>query len=659
MKEFLLNVTSVIFISLLLACGGAKKATISAADISQAENNETLESLYKVIGQTIIESSGSSKKEAISIQSQIVSRLVVSYQTKIDQQLTDKTEYGLVTRQHLNQTLDSIQPLKQWDQNAYSKAKQEVNAQLKLTNTAIDDANSSAKENENKLVINLSFLKKASLLAGENEQETTLYHKVRKNSLETLSNDGRSAFEKRMYNTAIVKANTGLAIDAGNIQFESLLAQAEASLFEQNFNESLQNAKPEVAYSALLDIADKPIMLQIKKKMGRSILLLANYFAANAQEAYKKGDYYLAYNEFLRGRDIQDKLTAPNKGFIQEKAFLDLLKKETLKNVNSFGKNYALLQVIKEFDDRYPTLNESLLTDVEKIISRSTTKLAISSFSEVTSANSVVASLGRRIASKLEKILFSGLKNEILVVTDIKKANTQDYSGPHYQINGEILQAAIETNKSEARRSKNVQTGINKVETEEYIKWKKRSKGDVPTRYLESKVMEDIILSLEHIRKLAVVELDYKIIAPVSQKVLITNNLNKESDFKGTTTQEYQKGMFLQQYVQADLPSDIKIMDNLATELSVELGEKLTSFLTGIDKAFHSKSTKSLSKGDKLASIELLANAVVIVTKKFQNESNSLDPSKSDKADKADKKQEVKTSEKWLLELKKQVLEFI
>ncbi|PCI71566.1 MAG: hypothetical protein COB38_05615 [Gammaproteobacteria bacterium] len=648
MKGFLLNITSIIFISLLLACGGAKKVMVSAADISRAEDNGTLEQLYQKVGRTIEESSGSSKKDALSIQSQIVNRIVATYQKNVSKSLSDKTALGLVTRQNLNLTLSEIQSLKGWDQNAYANTKQQIDEQLLLTNSAIDKANQSAKDNESNLDVSLKFLKTASLLAGENESETTYYKEVRKSSLETLSKDGRTAFERRMFNTAIQKANMGLSIDAGNIQFESLLAQAETSLFEQKFNEALQNAKPEVAYNALLDVADKPIMLQIKKKMGRSILLLANYFAGNAQGAYQKGDFYLAYNEFLRGRDIQNKLSASNKGFIQEKAFLDLLKKETLKDKNNFGKNYALLQVIKEFDDSYPTLNEALLTGIEKITSRSTTKIAISPFSEVTSANSVVASVGRRIASKLEKILFSGLKNEILVVTDISRADSQDYSGPHYQINGEILQAAIETNRSQARRSKNVQTGINKVETVEYLKWKKRSKGDSPVRYLESAIMEDIILSLEHIRKLAVVELDYKIISPVSQKVLVTNNINKESNFKGTTTQEFQKGMFLQDYIQADLPSDIKIMDNLATELSVELGEKLTKYLTGIEKAFFSESTKSLGKGEKLSSIELLANAVVMDIKK----SEKRDPSDANK-------KKIKASDAWLIELKKQVLEFI
>ena len=174
-----------------------------------------------------------------------------------------------------------------------------------------------------------------------------------------------------------------------------------------------------------------------------------------------------------------------------------------------------------------------------------------------------------------------------------------------------------------------------------------------PVQFNENPIMEDVVLSLEHIRKLAVVELDYKIISPKSQKVLKTNNLNKENNYKGTTIQEYQKGMFLQEFIQADLPSDIKIMDELATNLSVELGNELVSYLTGIEKSFHSASIKSKGMGEKLASIELLANAVVINGMK-------LDASKNVNSlgNVEEQSESVKLQNSWLKDLKKQALEF-
>ncbi|MGB0495570.1 MAG: hypothetical protein ACPGJI_04375, partial [Kangiellaceae bacterium] len=321
MKGNLINISIVVFLSLLMACGGAKKAVISQADISNAESNGTLEALYTKIGKTIQESSGSSKKEAIAIQSKIVERLVASYREKMESSLANKTEFDLVSRQNLSAIMNLISPVKQWSEEAFNSFKKQVSFEQQSTDNAIAKANRLAGENASQLDVKLSYLKKAALLAGENEPENELFNKTKADDLEQLSKDGREAFKKRMFNTAIQKAQMGLTIDEGNIGFESLLAQGEASLFEQKFNEALQNGKPEVAYNALLEVADKPIMLQIKKKMGRNILLLANYFANNAQVAYKKGDFYLAYSEFKRGRDIQEKLSASNKGFIQEKAF--------------------------------------------------------------------------------------------------------------------------------------------------------------------------------------------------------------------------------------------------------------------------------------------------------------------------------------------------
>ena len=97
MKGILINIVLAISISLMVACGGAKKAVVSQSEISQANSIERLEVLYDKIGKTISESSGSSKKEAMAIQSQIVSRLVSLSEQNVEKQLSNKTPYDLTS----------------------------------------------------------------------------------------------------------------------------------------------------------------------------------------------------------------------------------------------------------------------------------------------------------------------------------------------------------------------------------------------------------------------------------------------------------------------------------------------------------------------------------------------------------------------------------
>ena len=90
----------------------------------------------------------------------------------------------------------------------------------------------------------------------------------------------------------------------------------------------------------------------------------------------------------------------------------------------------------------------------------------------------------------------------------------------------------------------------------------------------------------------------------------------KEKEFNGESINEYQKGDFHQKYLRADLPSDIKIIDNLATELAVQLGEKLRTYLQKPEQRFYNKYIDAKAQSDMVSAIELLANALAIAESK-------------------------------------------
>ena len=614
----------------LLACGGGKKALISQSDINAAANSGTLATLYQKAEKLKNESRGSSKEQLVVVQSNIAKLLVESRIGKVKQSLTnDKTKFDLMDLETLAKLTESIDGMKIWGQAQYQKTKIIIDKAKATTNLAIREADSSAAENSNDVVSFLSWTEKSALLSGKESEKYKMYLVERENGISRLSAQGRESYKKRMFNMALKSAEQGIAIDPGNIQFESLLSRSQAALFEQGFQSSLENGKPELAYQALLDVADKPIMLQIKKKMHRNILLLANYFAGSAKTAYDGGKLYGAYGDFNRARNIQHKLSITNLGFIQEKKYLDILMQRADGMNTAPGERLALLSVIKEFDPRYPTLNEKMAALKKEIANRATTKLAVSEFKEVISSSSVVASVGRRVSSKLEKILFDQLGGQIQIVADVATGNrnlttdrsedgvsstqnANNYSGVALAINGEVLQAVIETSSNKGQRSINVQTGINRTETEEHKKWSKRKRGEQPVQFDETKIMEDVTIHSENIKKTAVVEIAYRIVEPATQKVLLTNNVIKEAKNSGTSTNEFQKGMFRQEYVDAALPSEIKIMDDLATQVSDELGKALLSYLASPEKVFYQKHKDAIDRGEIGDGIELLSNATIM-----------------------------------------------
>lgn len=633
MKNLFINLLILVLLAGLGACGGGKKVLISPSDIDAARKSGTLISLYDKAEKIKSESSGSSKKEITQIQSKIANLLTEEREARVLNVLNNnQTEYGAVDKATLSELKASVQDVQRWDLTKYTELLGSVEQASSITNDFIDKAllmQASSKD----VVEQLNWMKMIAFLTGKDSDEFSRYEQQKTKGIEQLSSQGREAYKKRMFKMAIDISEKGIIIDPGNIQFESLLSQSQAAFFEQEFRTALESGKPELAYQALVDIADKPIMLQLKKKMQRSILLLANYFASNAQGSYQKNDLNVAYSQFKKGRNIQNILSMTTAGFIQEKGFLDVLMSKVDSATGNAGEKYGLLTVVKEFDPSYPALEEKLSSLLKTLFNRATTKLSVSEFKEVLSSNSVVASVGRRVGSKLEKILFEKLGNQLQIVTNVSNNITNDFSGVALAIDGEVLQAAIETTKNQGQRSINVQTGINKIETEAYAKWKKRKRGDMPVQYFEEKIMEDVTIRVEHIKKIAVVEVAYRIIEPSTQKVLLTNNLTKEAKYLGDSTNEYQKGMFHQKYIEADLPSDIKIMDELAIQLSDELGQSLSNYLGNPEVVFYGKYKSSLERGEINRAIEMLSNAVVMA--EGNNKANS----------------------EWLSSLKKAVLE--
>ncbi len=604
-----------LFLISLMACGGSKTALINQSDINQASESGQLAALYDKVDKMIIEARGSDKEELIATQSKIATLLVDQQEKRIAEVLANnKTKYdGMVDRKSIQMLLSEAEAIKKWDVSRYSTIVPTLKAQLDKTEHAINQATSMSDRTAKDIVAQMDWLKKAAILAGEGSNEEQLYNNRLSKNIEVLNAQGVEAFKKRMFNMSLTAAQKGLAIDPGNLQFESMLSQSEAALFEQNFRAALEGGKPESAYQALQEVADKPMMQQVKKKMEKPILLLANYFANNAQAAYRKKDFSLAYTEFLRGRDIQKMLEKTDLGFIQEKEYLDLLmtKAQTMKE--SPGVVFGLLTIVKEFDPAYPTLDKELSAVAQKLQSRATTKLSVSEFKEVLSSNSVVASVGRRVGSKLEKLLFDELGNQLEIVADLSVLpSATKYSGDYLSVEGEVLQAAIETNNNKGQRSVNVLTAINKTETEEYTDWKKRKRGDAPIQYNEEKVMEDVIIQIENINKLAVAEVAYRIIEPTTQKVLVTDNVVKEAQYSGEAINEFQKGLFHQKYVAADLPSDIKIMDNLATELSDTVSKALINYLAKPEQKYFERYQQAANTGEVASAVEFLANAVVM-----------------------------------------------
>ena len=410
MRVYLNKLITCFILVSLFACGGGNQALISQAEIDSAQQSGRLPSLYDKAAGMVTENRGSAKKEAIALRSKIAQLLVDEKNASVNKLLAQHTQdQTSVNRASLLDLKASIVGMETWSATEYARTLPKVDKAINKVNTLIGEAVAESKEEGKDQVASVLALKRAAELAGAGQPEAVQYEKANQDALTQLMYQGNDGLTKRLYNTVITSAKSGLMLDPGNVQFESMLSQGQAGLFEKDFRFALENGKPESAYQSMLTVADTPIFLQLKKSMSKSILLLANYFAGSAKKAYQGGDLLTAYNSFIKGRTIQQKLGVSKSGFIHEKRFLDQLMTQVKSGNLSEGRRQTLMRIVREFDANYPGLDSEYLKSADIVKKRAMTKLSIAEFKEVPSPNSVIASVGRRVGSKLEKILFDRL----------------------------------------------------------------------------------------------------------------------------------------------------------------------------------------------------------------------------------------------------------
>lgn len=606
------SLISLVLVS-LVACGGANKELIGMSDVEAAQKSGTLASLYKKTETQKNDASKSEIQSLTQIQSEII-RLVYSEKSQlIDSTLGKKNEYNLNDLTTLDKLSTEIKDLQGWDQNSYNKLLAEINKERVLTQQEISLAKEFSGEYLTDLVKRFEYLKKSAVLSGLDSAEMSEYQLELDKSLQQLSLQGRESYKNRMFNMALSKGQVGLTLDPGNLQFESLVEQSTASLFEQDFRAALENGKPDDAYNALVSISEKPTLQKIKKKMESSIILLANYFANNAKASYQKNEWESAFSAFEKGRNIQSMLGRQSAGFIQEKTFADLLMKKAATLDNQPGVQYGIYTAVLELDPGYPEIKIKRQAIKNKLVERAKSNIFIAPFDEVESTNSVITSVGKRVRRDVEKQLEKKLNQQLGIVTSISDGEINTLpNGPLLKIEGDILQAAIEASNYQGQKSINVQTGISKIETAEYIKWKKRKRGEPPVQFLEQPIMEDVIIKTEHLKKIAVIEATFKLSSVNSTKFLLSDSVTKKSVNKGDVIQEFEKGSYHQPYVESSMPSDIQVIDDLAKEISAEMAVLLVNYLANAEMAYYKKYQQLLTQEQQPLATEVLANAVVL-----------------------------------------------
>ena len=615
MKNIIIQFVVVIFFSSILACGGGNKTYITQSDIDKASTDGTLSQLHDEASGYIKQARGSTKSTLIAQRKQIRSLLISKLKSDIDQMIdNEKKDALLVSRVMVMTKQQEVAEIKPWSESEFNEMSGKLSKLQKAVNRNVAKALGESKKPGLSKTDKILKLESAAIMAGEGQPEQLNYKSVLDRALAQYMFSAKDGLKKKLYSITIRSSQSALAIDSDNQAFQDLLSQALEGRFEKDFNFAIENKKPESAYNSLMQVVNDPVFEKIKNTKKAKISILATYFSNNARTYYTRNDLVNAYENFKKSRFINEKLGLSNSNTANENNFLRLVMQKA-RVTGSAGKKFGLLSLINDFDPNYPSLASEYNMQAFKINQRARTKVNIDDYKEVVTSNAIVASFGRRVSRKLERLLRVEMGNLLTISRSVSSTGQNSLNGLSLNLSGEILQAAIVESRSKGSRNQSVATKVNRVETNEYKKWKKRKKGDAPKQYDETPIYENVVINVDNIRKQTIAEIEYKIVDAISGKTLMFDTMVVEDEFNGESINAFSKGEFFQPYVRADMPSDIKIMDMLSTDLAERLMQKLATYLKNPQDIYYQEFS-AIRHTNKALAVEYLANAVAIAKAK-------------------------------------------
>jgi hypothetical protein len=157
-----------------------------------------------------------------------------------------------------------------------------------------------------------------------------------------------------------------------------------------------------------------------------------------------------------------------------------------------------------------------------------------------------------------------------------------------------------------------------------YITWlempeKERKKIEKPSDIIEVEKKENVEINITKVKKVGVFSVSYRLVDASSGKIIYPDSLTLEDSHTDTSSEGVEMGEFVLPFKWAELPSDIKILDGLAVEAGISIGEKLVAQLENQDGKYLESADKHYSEHNCKAEVDSLGKSLVISQLKTQD----------------------------------------
>jgi hypothetical protein len=520
--------------------------------------------------------------------------------------------------------------MQRWDTDRQQELVKVLAGERAATQTDLDQAMASYRGlDESALAERYRLLGVAAGLTGANAPEGLALLRQREGLVKAAFEAGVKALDAQKLDEAEARFTAVNEVAPGYPDVARQLLETTVRRFTFLATNKRDGAGAEQALAMYQTLKQRPDFADLKPRVAPAAEGLYQFMAAKGGTASAEDKLPEAYDWLQRARAMRAMRGGPQVLTQEEKRFAEqvsVMAEGAGKN-NHPGLALGYLLVVQDIYPDFPRLKRGLREVLDRTTDRATKKITAANF--VGTGDS--ARLGGSVASKLTKMLFQALPNDIRIVerdqlqavmreqeiVAMQGTSNVGLSSADYLVQGTILEATVESSEKKGRKTVRVVTRKNRVPNPEYVEWSKGQRtSPAPVEFREEPVNEDITLNVSLLRKVGVLSVSYRIVDAVNARMLFTDTVTRKRSESGESSEGMQLGDFSVPMKIAELPSDSEILESLADEVAESIGKQMVDFLRDPEVKYEASAERAKSEDNPTAAADMLANALVLSQKK-------------------------------------------
>ncbi|MFT5083788.1 MAG: curli biogenesis system outer membrane secretion channel CsgG [Lentisphaeria bacterium] len=406
------------------------------------------------------------------------------------------------------------------------------------------------------------------------------------------------------------------------------LVAVAAEIYQKEFLDALGKGDADKAFEIFVTMSKSKDFDSIKDSLAGTSQTMVDHFVSVANTLVEDPvSVAKSYRGFSQARIVSKTLGFPSKATEGEKRLIKQLYEQYEKYAEQDLHTVAMayLMMVKEFSPLHKGLRQKISEVEEKVRGVAIKRLSTTAFDGGSQQG-----YGDIISSKITQHLFRHVPHDIRIVEReqyqaiLRERNLSEggaaLSSVDIMVTGSILEAKVDTTKQEGKKTIRAVIGKETIPNQAYIKWlelpaKERKKIEKPNETTTVDKKDNIPVKVTNHRKVGIFSVSYRLVDAKTGRVLYPNSTTKEEEFKGTSREGVEMGDFILPFELADLPSDVKILDRLATEVAEDIGNGLVEKLKDQEQKYlqdaevYQKDNSCLQVSDSLAKALIILEA--------------------------------------------------